>query len=307
MRWPKVTVTQMASTGVESSRVRHVIQLLALSVLGSVMAACMDSQRTGSVQRIPSTPEQLRVAISSCAAESEGAFEACRLAVRLGLAESGIAIPETELFYARIARAFVAETRPNEALAIYRAAVRRFPLNADLHYELGRLLVDRFDASEEAVGPFTEAVRRRPQFVEAILALALVHYELQHFDEASREYRAVLDLAPESPEALVGLGKTLGAIGDTTAIGILERATRITPSSDAAWTALGQSLLAVGRAAEASAALQKAVAANPEAREAFCALSEALTSLGKLAEARSACTNARRPTQHRIPPCACKP
>lgn len=154
---------------------------------------------------------RLREAIAACAGESATNIDACRDSVRLGLAESGIRIPETEAFDSRIAKAFAVEGRPEDALAMYRAAVRRHPLNADLHFELGRLLVDQFGATEEALGPFMEAVRRRPRFPEAMLALARVQYELQYFDQAARQYRATLELLPDSPEALRGLREALAA------------------------------------------------------------------------------------------------
>jgi tetratricopeptide (TPR) repeat protein len=112
-----------------------------------------------------------------------------------------------------IAKAFAAEARFIDEVAMYRAAVRRHALNADLHFELGRLLVDQFGATEAALGPFMEAVRRRPRFPEALLALARVQYELQVFDEAVRQYRSALELLPDSPEALQGLREALAASG----------------------------------------------------------------------------------------------
>lgn len=277
------------------------------SVLGSLTTVWAAPQQPG-LPRSSSTHEQLRVAIASCAGDSADAFDACRRAVRLGLAETGVAVPENELVYERLAKAFVAEARYDEALAMYRTAARRFRNNADLHYGLGKLLVDRFNASEEAWGPFREAVRRRPDFAAGLLALANVECELEYYDEAIRHYRAVLNLLPDSLDALTGFGKALSAKGDhVEAIAILEKSARSSRADDAAWTALGRALLAAGRAEDAVGALQKAVAINRDAHEAFCVMSQALTALGRLEDARTACRMARRPTQHGAYPCACKP
>lgn len=277
------------------------------SVLGSLTTVWAGPQQPR-LPRSSSTHEQLRAAIASCAGDSGDAFDACRRAVRLGLAESGVAVPENELVYERLSRAFVAEARYDEALAMYRVAVRRFRNNADLHYGLGSLLIDRFNAAEEAWGPLREAVRRRPDFAGGLLALGNVECELEYFDEAIRHYRAVLKFLPDSPDALTGLGKALSARGDhLEAIATLEKSVRNSDAGDAAWTALGGALLAGGRAEDAVSALRRAVAINRDAHEAFCVMSQALTALGRLEDARTACRMARRATQHGVYPCACKP
>ena len=190
---------------------------------------------------------------------------------------------------------------------MYRLAVRKYPLNAEFHYELGTVLVDRQGASEEALGPFMLAVKHRPGFPEAMLALARVQHELGYFDEAIGHYRALLEIDPSSGEALAGWGQSLAAKGDHKgAIEVLDRATRL-PSAGDAWTALARSQAALGRPDAATASLRRSVAINPESREAFCLLAQVLTTFGKAEEARAACIQARRPTEHRASECACTP
>jgi tetratricopeptide (TPR) repeat protein len=217
-------------------------------------------------------------------------------------------LPDSEAFYPRMAQAFLAEGQLAEAVAIYRSAVQRYPRNADFHYALGSVLVDRLGASEEALGPFMMAVKHRPRFPEAMLALARVQYELGYFDEAIGQYRAVLDVDSSSAEALAGWGQSLAAKGDhKAAIEILERATRLPSADDAVWTALARSQAALGRSDVAAASLRRSVALNPESRDAFCLLAQVLTTAGKAEEARAACTQALRPTQHPGSECACTP
>jgi tetratricopeptide (TPR) repeat protein len=217
-------------------------------------------------------------------------------------------LPDNEGVYPRLAKAFLAEGQVPEAVAIYREAVSRYPLNADFHYQLGYLLVDRLDASEEALGPFMLAVKHRPRFPEARLALARVQYKLGYFDEALEQYHALVDLDSSSAEALAGWGQSLAAKGDhEAAIEILERATRLPSANDAVWTALARSQAALGRSDVAAASLRRSIALNAQSRDAFCLLAQVLTTGGKPEEARAACTQAHRPTPYGRSECACTP
>jgi tetratricopeptide (TPR) repeat protein len=282
--------------------------LVVLFLLGSsVGAACTTGPSRDAATGAPDA--QLDAALAACADDTKDDSEACRTAIRSGLLESGGRLPENEGFYRRLAKAFLAEGQVPEAVAIYRIAVSRYPLNADFHYQLGYLLVDRLAASEEALGPFMLAVKHRPQFPEARLALARVQYNIGFFDEALEQYRALVDLDSSSAEAMAGWGQSLAAKGDhKAAIEILERATRL-PSAyeDVWWTALARSQAALGRSDVAVGSLRRSVALNPESRDAFCLLAQLLTTAGKAEEARAACTQALRPTQHRGSECACTP
>jgi tetratricopeptide (TPR) repeat protein len=184
-----------------------------LVVLGLLVcsgtAACTAKPRQDSVARSTA----LDAALAACADETKPDVDPCRMAVRLGLVESGARLPETEAFYTRMARALLAEGQVAEATALYRTAVRRYPLNADLPYELGMVLVDRLGASEEALGPFMLAVKRRPRFPEAMLALARVQHELGYDDEAIGQSRALLAIDSSSREAFCLLAQLLTTTG----------------------------------------------------------------------------------------------
>jgi tetratricopeptide (TPR) repeat protein len=279
--------------------------LFALAAGVPLVVACREGRKPNAV----APDRKLSAALSQCAADPlPGALDACRAAVRLGLAESGIATPRTDAFAARIASAYESEGRYQEALALYRDAVRRFPQDADLHYRLGALLLARFDAAEEAYGPLVEAVRRRPRFREALLALGGVQLDMQRYQEALMTYRALVDLAPDSPAVLLGLGRALDGSGDHWgAVEVLERATGLAPGDSWTWTALGQAQLSSGRPGQAADALTKAVNLYPKPVQAYCLLSQALDALGRTADAREACRRAQDvPAAAVTAPCNCQ-
>jgi len=272
----------------------------------SLAAACTAERSQDSA--VGSSDAQRGAALAACAAEPKADLEACRTVVRLGVVESGARLPETEAFYTGMAQAFLAEGQTVGAVAMYRIAVRLYPFNADLHYKLGDVLVDRLGASEEALGPFMLAVKHRPRFPEAMLALARVQHELGYFDEAIEQYRALLEIDSSSAEAFAGVGQGLAAKGDHRgAIEVLGRAALLPSAGDEIWTALARSQSALGQPDAAAASLRRAVAINPESREAFCLRAQVLTTVGKAEEARAACIQARRPTEHRASECACTP
>ena len=62
---------------------------------------------------------------------------------------------------------------------------------------------------EQAVQYFNQAVDARPDFLEAIKALAVAHEQAGRPAEALAAYRKAVDLAPEDQRALSGLAALL--------------------------------------------------------------------------------------------------
>ena len=151
--------------------------------------------------------------------------------------------------------------------------------------------------------------------------LAKSHYLARRFDDAAREYRAALDLEPESARTHIGLGLSLYATGDRPgarnaferALGIdpdaswpeymlgklawsegnidealrrTKRATELDPRSDEAWYGLASCYTRKRQYPEAIAALRKAVERNPNSLPAVTALGELLVYRGEGEEGR---------------------
>jgi tetratricopeptide (TPR) repeat protein len=110
-----------------------------------------------------SAPAQdMRVHVERCASlePEDVALKSCLQAIDGGAVESGIALPASDRFYLRLGRALEQVGRFDDAVRAYRAGVRLFPERAELHFQIGALLFNVFDAYEEAMGPLSEAIRR---------------------------------------------------------------------------------------------------------------------------------------------------
>lgn len=240
--------------------------------------------------------QQITERVERCARErGDAAVEACRAAVKLGVVETGQALPDSEPFYEAFGEALVLERRYQEALAAYREGTMRYRSNATLHFRLGRLLIDQYAAFEEALGPFSEAVRWNPQHKEALKGLADVHERLRRYPESIVNYRAALGIDPRYTPALTGLGQVLITSGDPQkAIEPLSHAVNLSPTDDVALTLLGWALSDAGRASEAIDTLRRALKVVEDPLT-WCQLARALRRDGQEKEAQVACERALRP------------
>lgn len=111
----------------------------------------------------------------------------------------------------------------DEALPMLRAILERDPGNAYAHFYLGTAL-----ASESKHGPalaaFTEAERRAPGYLGAVVARGWCLHDLGRFAEAVRAGQRALELRAEDPDALYLLGVSHAELGQrAVAIAHLER------------------------------------------------------------------------------------
>ena len=97
------------------------------------------------------------------------------------------------------------------AVAHYEAALRINPKNAVAHYNLGNALLSQ-DAGE-AAKHYSEAVRAKPDFAEARLALALELARVGDTTEAQKHFAEVIRLQPNSPDAHFNYGVLLAKQG----------------------------------------------------------------------------------------------
>jgi tetratricopeptide (TPR) repeat protein len=116
--------------------------------------------------------------------DEQAGILACKRAIDAGVIESGMAVPETEQFYWRLGIALEGYGEYDDAIRVWREAVRRFPARADFHYRLGRLLVETFSAHEEAYGPLSEAIRRGSAEPKARTLLKEVLEQMGRIEEA---------------------------------------------------------------------------------------------------------------------------
>jgi len=141
--------------------------------------------------------------------------------------------------------------RVDAALASYRAVLDAAPELAEIHYNVGALHHAKGDAAA-AERSFTEALRYRPQWLPAALALAHVLFGAGRYADAQRALEYAVELAPDSVEARGNLGLVLQRRGRADlALPHLQHARALAPLDTHAWFALRGNLLALGRFDEA--------------------------------------------------------
>lgn len=145
---------------------------------------------------------------------------------------------------------------------LYRATIERNPSSWMAHGNLGALL--RRSDPAQAVVHLTEALRLKPDLVEARYNLAALLQETGKLAGAAAAYREVLALAPENPRAYANLGNTLRLLGRAAeAESAYAEAIRIAPRLAIAHTGLGRVLQDQGRLDEALQACDEAVRLEP--------------------------------------------
>jgi tetratricopeptide (TPR) repeat protein len=105
------------------------------------------------------------------------------------------------------------EGKADEALALYRQAVKANPGFAAGHFNLGGELVRR-GKLDEATVEFSEALRLKPEYSEAHYELGAVLFSMGRVDNAVKEYELALALAPDMVDAQIGLSLALAKQGD---------------------------------------------------------------------------------------------
>ena len=125
-----------------------------------------------------------------------------------------------------------ARTRPDAAIAYYRAAVRLKPDHAEAHLNLANVLSIEPGRLDEAVAEYREAIRVRPNYPEAYFNIGSLLMDVPgRGAEATAAFDAAILLRPDYAEAHSNLGLALSEMPGRTAEAIahLEQALRINP------------------------------------------------------------------------------
>jgi predicted O-linked N-acetylglucosamine transferase (SPINDLY family) len=118
--------------------------------------------------------------------------------------------------------------------------------------------------TEDAVAVFRRAVRERPAYADAHCNLGIALRRLGRYSEATTALRRAAMLAPESVGAHINLGKALLDVGDReAAVDSFRTALALDPRNAEAVDHLGLALQAVGRLDEAIECFRRAVAIAP--------------------------------------------
>ncbi len=189
--------------------------------------------------------------------------------------------------HANLGRALARQSRREDAVVQYRAALAETAAAADphsrdlawaLHGDLGRALAE-LGRRDDALAELGEAVRLRPDSIEAHTNLGNALRDAGQLSSAIDQYRQAVALGPDRPEALYNLGTALAQSGQLAdAIEQLDRALRLKPDYPEAHNNLATALLQSGRRDDAIEHYREAVRLKPDYQQAQQALQIVLSS-----------------------------
>ena len=150
-----------------------------------------------------------------------------------------------------------------EAQVHYEEALRLKPDYIEAHNNLGNVLVD-FNRVPEAIGLYREAIRLEPNYADTHYYLGNALASQGKFDEAIAEYEQALRLRPDYADAQCNLGNTLLTQGQLAQAVVQYRdALRNKPDLFEAQYNLAFALARLGQHEEAIAQYRQALRLNP--------------------------------------------
>jgi tetratricopeptide (TPR) repeat protein len=153
------------------------------------------------------------------------------------------------------AEVFETQGKYTEAIAEYRKAIAKNPRAINLHYRLGRALLQQSHdpaALEQARKEFEAELALNPSDAVAEYQVGQVLTAEQKKPEAAAHFEKAAELRPDFPEALIAVAKLRSdAKRFADAIALLERAVKLQPRNETAHYSLMMAYRNAGRAADA--------------------------------------------------------
>ena len=167
----------------------------------------------------------------------------------------------------------------DEAVSLYRDALRIEPHNPTAHNSLGSALLIKEDASD-AVSQFHAALDAQPSYENARYNLAHALAIENDLPAAAAEYKRYLDAKPGDPEAQAALGTVYFKLGRyPDALICFREAARLNPDNADVQANLGTLLVFSGDLPGAIQAYERALAINPDHQAARANLERARAAL----------------------------
>jgi len=155
----------------------------------------------------------------------------------------------------------------DNATAVYQSARALNPYDPEIDVRLARLYAGRND-SESARQFLSDALRKKPDYTDAILSLAQLELDEGNLGEAIRSVQAAVYFEPQNPVLLYQLGILFlqdESFGDAEAA--FSDAVRLSPGFSNAIFFLSQAQAFLGRFDEASELMARLASENPDNRE----------------------------------------
>jgi tetratricopeptide (TPR) repeat protein len=162
--------------------------------------------------------------------------------------------------------------KASDAVTTLQAVLKSDPDNAVAHYQLG-LAFDQLGNGNRAEAEWRDAIRLRPDIVEAYRALAGVAIHRGDAGELAKDADQIIALQPAAPD-----GYLLRAVADidrkefSTADEYIHRSLEKEPNNSAAYVQLGNLRMAQNKYAEAQKAYQQGLDQDPNSTDALAGL-----------------------------------
>ncbi len=184
--------------------------------------------------------------------------------------------------------------QPDEAVTAYKEALRLRPDFVEALNNLGNALVNQ-NKAQDAVAAFERVLRLRPGYAEAHNNLAAALRQQAKWTEAEAHYREAIRLKPDYADAHNNLGVALQGLGRVEqAEASYRHALRLRPDYPDAHTNLGTALTRLGRLDDAAAHHREALRLRPGYAEAHSNLGNTLVAKRQYAEAEACYREALR-------------
>jgi tetratricopeptide (TPR) repeat protein len=182
-------------------------------------------------------------------------------------------------------RSRVEVERWRNAETLYVDALAKNPLNTQLHYLLGRLLIDRGE-SQRGLTHLVRAATLTPTWEDLVTGAANALRTAGRIEDALALYRSAYGVAPQYNHTRINLAAALAATGRyAEAIPLLELASHANPQSLPTRINLAAALAATGRLHEASAELDRALHLDPGSTHTLWLSARVLAALNDKVEA----------------------
>lgn len=195
--------------------------------------------------------------------------------------------PKAHVIHLNLTSALKDAGRPEEALAVSRAFLEKFPASAEAHNTYGIRLLDA-DRLDEAASSFRRAVEIDSGYKTARQNMGETRRRQGRFEESIRWYREVLDMDPGFVMAHAGMGAALFQSGRyDEAVESLARAASLRPYAlpISTFGLLGDALRRQGRYEEAVDTYRGILVTDPDYGPAHAGIAYALLGLKRYEDA----------------------
>lgn len=181
----------------------------------------------------------------------------------------------------------VSTNQLSAAQELYAQALRNFPDDPDLHFELGMVFFRQHDWAE-AVKHFKSTLNRRPKSVKPLFYLAESYFMESDLDLARQTIAHAADLAPNDSQVCQKYGEYLSATVETRKQGLswLQKARTLNPNLTRIDFDIGKTQFALTDYEASASSFEMAVEKDPRDGEASFDLAESWANLGDWQKAR---------------------